>query len=132
MAVNLNDFILISPAKLERLKHKIAQLGIDLRLMEEQFVRGGGKGGQKVNKTSNAVVLRYPPLGLVVKVHRERQRSLNRFLALRELVEKAEMMLSPETSDRLREWERQKKQKERRRRRSRSMADKSLGGDSGF
>lgn len=116
--MNLNDLFPVSPAKVEALTAKLARLGIDLKNVEEQFTRGGGKGGQKVNKTSNAVILRYPPLGLVVKVHRERQRSLNRFLALRELVDRIEVIVSPGTSVRLKEWERLRKQKDRRRRRS--------------
>lgn len=37
--------------------------------LEEQFVRGSGPGGQATNKTSNCVVLRHIPSGLVVKVN---------------------------------------------------------------
>lgn len=37
--------------------------------LEEQFVRGTGPGGQATNKTSNCVVLRHIPTGIVVKVH---------------------------------------------------------------
>lgn len=36
--------------------------------LEEQFVRGSGPGGQATNKTSNCVVLRHVPSGIVVKV----------------------------------------------------------------
>lgn len=36
--------------------------------IEEKFVKGWGKGGQKVNKTSNCVELKHIPTGLVVKV----------------------------------------------------------------
>lgn len=117
--MNLTELSVVSPAKVEALKARIQRLGIDARLIEETFVRGGGKGGQKINKTANAVVLRYPPLDLVVKAQRERQRSVNRFLALRELVDQIEMKISPPTSLRLKEWERIRKQKDRRRRRER-------------
>jgi len=89
-----------------------------MRLIEEQFVRGGGKGGQKVNKTANAVVLKYPPYKIVVKAHRERQRNINRFLALRELVDQIEMKISPQTSTRIKDWKKIKKQKSRRQRRN--------------
>jgi len=34
----------------------------------EMFVRGGGPGGQSVNKTSNCVVLKHQPTGITVKV----------------------------------------------------------------
>ena len=47
-----------------------------VRSIEESFARGGGKGGQKVNKTSNCVVLRYPPMELTVRSSRERKRTL--------------------------------------------------------
>jgi protein subunit release factor B len=114
--MNLNDFLSVSSAKVALLKERIVRLGIDMKLIEESFARGGGKGGQKVNKTSNAVVLSYPPLAMVVKVHRERERSLNRFLALRELVDQIEMKVSPGTSERLKEWERKRKAKDRQRR----------------
>lgn len=121
--MNLDEIPQVTPAKLEALKERIHHLGVDLGCIEETFVRGGGKGGQKINKTSNAVVLKYPPLGLVVKVQRERQRSLNRFLALRELVDQIEMKISPETSQRLKQWNKVRKQKARRQRRSEGLAD---------
>jgi protein subunit release factor B len=120
--MNLNEHFPVSLSKIEALKKKIAELKINPQSIEESFARGGGKGGQKINKTSNAVVLKYPALGLVVKVHRERQRSLNRFLALRELVEKIEMAVSPSTSEKLKEWEKIRKQKDRRQRRHPRMS----------
>lgn len=111
--MNFTELSEITPAKIEALKARIARLGIDLRLVDESFIRGSGRGGQKINKTSNAVQLRYPPLGLVVRCQRERRRSLNRFLALRELVDEIEVRISPETSQRLREREKIRKRKAR-------------------
>jgi protein subunit release factor B len=111
--VNFPELSDITPTKAEALKARIARLGIDLRLVDEQFIRGSGHGGQKINKTSNAVLLRYPPLGLVVRCQRERKRSLNRFIALRELVDEIELRISPETSERLKEIERIRKRKAR-------------------
>src|SRR5690349_11764865 len=112
--MNLNERFPVSAPKLEALKTRIERLAIPLHLIEEGFARGGGKGGQKINKTSNMVVLHYPPLDLTVKCQRERQRSLNRFLALRELVDQIEMRISPGTSERLKDQERIRKQKDRR------------------
>ncbi len=116
--MNWNDLVDVTPAKVEALRARIARLGIDLAAVGEQFVRGGGRGGQKINKTASCVVLDYPPLGLRVRCQRDRRRSLNRFLALRELVDQAEMRLSPGTSERLRERDRIRRRKARRRRRA--------------
>lgn len=38
--------------------------------LEERFVKGGGPGGQAVNKTNNAVWVRHLPSGFQVKVNR--------------------------------------------------------------
>jgi len=111
--LNFPELSDITPAKVQALRERIARLGLDLRLVDEQFTRGSGNGGQKINKTSNAVQLRYPALGLVVKCQRERKRSLNRFLALRELVDEIEVLVSPETSERLKEIAKIRKKKAR-------------------
>src|ERR1700722_8406951 len=111
--MRLNEDFGVAPGKIEDLKSRILRLRIDLSKVEETFSRGGGKGGQKINKTSNRVQLSYPPLELRVTCQRERKRSLNRFLALRELVDQAEIKISPETSERLREFDRLRKRKAR-------------------
>ncbi|MCX5796666.1 MAG: peptide chain release factor-like protein [Elusimicrobia bacterium] len=116
--MNLNESFDVSPAKLADLKSRITRLAIDIRLIQESFVRGGGKGGQKINKTANCVQLYYPPLGIRVRCQRERRRSVNRFLALRELVDRIEMKVSPETSERLQEMERIRRRKSRRKERT--------------
>jgi len=118
--MNLTEGFDISPAKVAALLARIAALGIDPAAIEEQFVRGGGPGGQKINKTANCVVLRYAPLALVIRCQRDRRRSINRFLALRELVDQAEMKVSPGTSERLREIDRKRRNKARAGRRARA------------
>ena len=120
--MNFTEFSEITPAKITALKERIARLGIDLKLIEEQFIRGSGHGGQKINKTSNAVLLKYPPLGLVVRCQRERKRSLNRFIALREMVDEIEVRISPETSERLKEIAKIRKRKVRNSARSTKQA----------
>ena len=115
--MNLNEKFPVTQGKIDQLLERMQRLGVNAAAIEEQFSRGGGKGGQKINKTSNRVTLKYPPLELTVNVQRERQRSLNRFLALRELVDQIEMKISPETSQKLKEIERIRKQKNRRWRR---------------
>ncbi len=116
--MNLNEIADVTPAKREALRARVVRLGLDLSQVEERFTKGGGPGGQKINKTSNRVVLSYAPLGLTVGCQRDRRRSVNRFLALRELVDRIEMRLSPGTSERLKERDRLRRQKDRRRRRA--------------
>jgi len=109
----------VTPAKLNALRARITALAVVLDAVDEQPVKGSGPGGQKVNKTSSGVLLRYLLNGeqLVVKWTRERTRSLNRFLALRELVDEIEVRVSPQTSERLRKQASIRKQKDRARRR---------------
>lgn len=116
--MNLNEKFDVNPLKLEALLSRMRRLGVEAAAIEETFSRGGGKGGQKVNKTSNRVQLYYPPLELRVACRRERRRTVNRFLALRELIDRVEMRLSPQTSQRRRSIERLRRRKARRRRRS--------------
>ena len=118
--MNLTERFDVSPAKVAELLARLAALRIDPAAIEEEFVRGGGPGGQKINKTSNCVLLHYPPLGLRVRCQRDRRRSVNRFLALRELVDEAEMKIAPESSKRLREIERKRRNKARAGRRARA------------
>ncbi len=116
--MNLSERFDVSEAKVQALKERILRLKIDLSKIVESFTRGGGKGGQKINKTSNCVVLRYRPLDLTVKCGRERKRTVNRFLALRELVDRIELRVSPQTSKRKKEIDQARRRKSRRRRKS--------------
>lgn len=109
----------VTPAKKEALRERIARLGVDLVRVDETAVKAGGPGGQRVNKVSTGVRLAYA-LGaetIVVKWTRDRSHALNRFLALRELVDEVEVRVSPATSERLREHERIRRAKSRARRR---------------
>jgi len=118
MTVRLNERFPVTDAKERDLRQRIAQLGLDLEEVEESFVRGGGKGGQKVNKSANCVLLRHAPSGLVIRCHRERSRSLNRFLALRELVDRLELRISPGSSRREKAFQEIRRRKARRARRA--------------
>ena len=117
--MNLSGAFTVSPGKWEALLARIRALGIDPSRIEEQFIRSGGPGGQKINKTSNCVLLRYEPLGIVVRCQEDRQRGVNRFLALRELVEQVEVIVSPATSSRLAAVDRKRRKKSRAHRRAR-------------
>lgn len=50
--------------------------------LEWEFVRGGGHGGQNVNKVATSVRLIHKPSGLVVKASQERFQEQNRKIAL--------------------------------------------------
>ncbi len=83
----------VTPQKLHELAGRMSALGLHEADLEETFTRGGGKGGQKVNKTNNCVCLTHVPSGIVVKCHREREREINRFLARRALCDELEHRL---------------------------------------
>ena len=67
--------------------------------VEEQFVRGTGAGGQKVNKTSSCVMLRHLPTGIVVRCQELRSQALNRARARELLREKLDWMVRGEASE---------------------------------
>mgnify|MGYP000554320303 CR=1 FL=1 len=107
----------VAQAKLDLLREKILSLKVDLTAVEERFLRSGGPGGQKRNKTASGVQLVYRPLHLQVKSTRERSQALNRFLALRELLDEIEKRLDPDNCLKREAWQRIRRQKDRRRRR---------------
>ncbi|XP_031835746.1 mitochondrial translation release factor in rescue [Nomia melanderi] len=66
--------------------------------LQEQFVRGSGPGGQAVNKTSNAVVLKHKPTGLVVRCHETRSLIQNRKIARENMLTKLDNLINGENS----------------------------------
>lgn len=66
--------------------------------LTEDFVRGSGPGGQSVNKTANAVVLKHIPTGFVVKCHKTRSVSENRKEARRLMLIKLDNSVNGELS----------------------------------
>jgi protein subunit release factor B len=89
----------VSEEKNRWLKEKMEALGVHEKEIVEKFIRSSGRGGQKVNKTSTCVYLKHVPTGIEIKCMKERNQSLNRFHARRELViriEKLSGKLTPE------------------------------------
>lgn len=78
----------------DALTRRLKKLGIREDDLEEDFIRGSGPGGQKVNKTSSTVVLRHIPTGLEVRCQKERSQAMNRHWARLELCERLEKALS--------------------------------------
>jgi protein subunit release factor B len=70
------------------IQDKLDALGVRARDVTERFVRGGGPGGQKINKTASTVHLRHEPTGIEVRMQRERSQAANRELAWTELCAK--------------------------------------------
>jgi protein subunit release factor B len=108
---------MINPAKVNALKEKMQKLNIKESDLEEKFILSGKKGGQKANKSHNAVYLKHIPTGIEVKCNATRERELNRFLARRILTEKIEEKLFG-TSERLKKIEKIRKQKEKAKKRA--------------
>jgi protein subunit release factor B len=108
----------VSEKKDRWLKERMEALGIHEKDIEEKFIRSSGSGGQKVNKTSTCVYLKHIPTGIEVKCMRERNQSLNRFLARRELVTRIEKLSGGLTPDQVR-IKKVKRQKSKRKERAR-------------
>ncbi|KAK9448660.1 RF-1 domain-containing protein [Limtongia smithiae] len=68
--------------------------------IEEVFIKGGGKGGQKINKTNNKVQLKHIPTGIVMSCQATRSREQNRKIARQHLAEELEYMRDPVNSRR--------------------------------
>ena len=88
---------------------------------EESFVRGGGPGGQKINKTASTVVLRDPETGIEVRVSQERSLARNRAIARELLAQKIVEKRRAEAAAR-----QAAREKKRRQRRQRSAAQKAV------
>ena len=73
-----------------RVQRRMEQLGLREEDLEESFVLGSGKGGQKVNKTAHAVQLCHRPSGRVVTCAEARSQHLNRLKAREKLCGRVE------------------------------------------
>ena len=69
---------------------RLAALGMRRADVEERFILGSGRGGQKLQKTSSCVWLRHRPTGVETRCQRERSQSANREWAWAELCAKLE------------------------------------------
>jgi len=71
---------------------------IDEKDLQENIVKGGGPGGQAVNKTNNAVFLKHIPSGVWVKCHETRSLTNNQKIARKLLRHKLDNSLNGENS----------------------------------
>ena len=82
--------------------------------LQETFTRGGGNGGQKINKTANRCNLLHLPTGLRVQCQVTRSLAENRKIARKMLKDKLDQLLNGDQS-RI-EVEREKERQRKRRR----------------
>jgi protein subunit release factor B len=116
----------VRPEKQAALRRKMDSLGVREDDILEKFIHGGGKGGQKINKTASAVYLKHLPTGIEVKTQASRSQILNRFLARRILVDKIEEKVLGKRAEEEQRVEKIRRQKRKRSRRAkaRMLADK--------
>jgi protein subunit release factor B len=110
---------------------KALALGLRAEDVDEQFIRGSGNGGQKINKTASCVQLRHLPTGIELRCQKHREQSKNRLSAWKLLVEKLEERVKGKQSATAQKMFKLRKQKKRRSRRAKEkmMEGKRHRGD---
>jgi protein subunit release factor B len=111
---------MITAEKQEKLQQRMAELGISEADVDEHFIRGSGKGGQKINKTSSCVQLLHRPSGIEIRCQQTRSQADNRYWARRELCDRIEENVLGEKSARQQAAEKIRRQKRRRSRRAKA------------
>jgi protein subunit release factor B len=121
----------LAPDKVAQLDQQMVALGVSEGDFDETFVRSGGAGGQKVNKSSSCVMLLHRPTGLRVKCQTTRHQAINRFLARRMLLDKIEQMRKGRAEAEQARVEKIRRQKRKRsgRAKERMLADKTRHGE---
>lgn len=113
---------LVSPEKWIALEQRLKKLKVSPKDLEESFISGNGKGGQKQNKTQNTVQLKHIPSNIVITCQAYRERERNRYRAKTQLCERLEQKQSGKTLSA--KQEKIKKQKERQKRRQNTKSGK--------
>lgn len=97
---------------------KAEELKINPQEITEKLITGGGKGGQKINKTASCVMLKHEPSGTIVKCQKHREQSKNRLSAYKLLILKIEEQVKGKESDHAKKIFKLRKQKQKRSKRA--------------
>lgn len=108
---------MISQEKIASIEALMREASVFEEDLEEEFILGGGPGGQKTNKTSSVVRLSHEPSGIAVKCGETRSRETNRWLARRMIAETILERENKRKSDAQAKREKIRRQKRRRSRR---------------
>ena len=117
---------MIADGTIAKIRELMQEASVFEEDLEEDFILGGGPGGQKTNKTSNVVRLSHGPSGISVRCCETRSRETNRWLARRAIAEQILERERKRKSARRQEIEKKRRQKRRRSRRQKAkmLADK--------
>ena len=116
----------MSPIRTDKeqdLEKRLTALGIKTSDLVWQFVRASGSGGQKVNKTSSAALLKHLPSGKIFRSEKSRSQAENRFFAKRQLIEALEQESLGKRSPAEKAIAKKIRQKARRKRRAKKKND---------
>lgn len=108
----------LSKSKNEKLLLQMEALNIQEKDILEKFIKGSGKGGQKVNKTSSTVYIKHIPTGIELKCSQTRSQTLNRYYARKELCRALEYKHNKAASKKQKEIEKIRRQKKKRSKRA--------------
>jgi len=108
----------VSKEKEKQLAERMKSLGIHEDAIKENFIRGSGSGGQKINKTSSCVQLTYDLSRIDIKCQERRSRGENRYHARVRLCDKVEEQQLGELSKKKQADEKIRRQKRTRSRKA--------------
>lgn len=108
----------VSESKIAEINRRLTKLGVREDDLREEFIKGSGAGGQKINKTNSCVQLTFLKKGWVVKCQKSRSREENRFFARRNILERLEQDILGEKSEREQKARRIRAQKKKRSKRT--------------
>jgi protein subunit release factor B len=108
----------VSQEKILKLESRLKKLNINEDDIIENFIKGTGSGGQKINKTSSCVQIIHKNSGTEIKCQKTRSQSLNRYYARIILCDQLEEKIEGFKTKKKQEEEKLKRQKRKRHKRA--------------